>query len=344
MALVEQTGEQDAALSLTLAVVAAANSPLMLLDGELKVIAFSTAFCRTFELDGSAATGQQVFDLGGGAWNLPELRALLESTLSGDGSEDTEMSLPRRGREPLRLLAHAERLEYLDLDEVRLLLAVTDLSQAHAAEQEKEELRQRNALLVEEARHRVANSLQIVASVLMQQARRAQSEEVRGHLKNAHHRVMSVAALERRLAGSEEEWVELGPYLEKLCDSIAASMIHDPERVSLHVVADEGRVAAKVSVRLGLITTELVLNAVKYAFPGDRAGVITVRYSVTESGWVLTVSDDGVGFPADTAEVVEGLGTSIVQALATELRAVVLLDGTAPGAAVSIVRSGAAGV
>ena len=75
--------------------------------------------------------------------------------------------------------------------------------------------------------HRVANSLQIIAGVLIQSARKVQSEETRGHLRDAHQRVMSIAAVQQHLAQSEAKDVALRPYLTQLCESLAASMISD---------------------------------------------------------------------------------------------------------------------
>lgn len=331
---------EDAALSLTLAVVAAANSPLLLLDGNLDIIGMSDAFCRAFDV--GKAAGQPVFALGGGEWDAPEIRAFLESAVNGQAPPDMEVALRGGGREVRRLIIHVERLVYLALDEVRLLMAVTDLTDARAADQRAEDLRTRNAILVQDARHRVANSLQIIASVLMQHARKTQSEETRNQLHNAHQRVMSVAALERHLAGAGDDCVQVRPYLVKLCEAIGASMIPERARVSLEVTGDDNTVDANVSVSLGLITTELVINAVKYAFPGGRSGRITVDYRAAGAGWVLTVRDNGVGLPSGT-ELVPGLGSSIVQALAMQLRALVVLDHSAGGASVSIVHPAPAG-
>ena len=73
-------------------------------------------------------------------------------------------------------------------------LAVADVTAARAADKLKDDLLREKAILLQEVQHRVANSLQIIASVLLQSARKVQSEETRGHLKDAHNRVMSVAA------------------------------------------------------------------------------------------------------------------------------------------------------
>jgi two-component sensor histidine kinase len=173
----------------------------------------------------------------------------------------------------------------------------------------------------------------------MMSAKRVQSEETRSHLHDAHHRVMSIAALQRQLTMSTLEDVNLRAYFTQLCQSLAASMIHDPARLSLEVNADESSVSADVSVSLGLIVTELVINAIKHAFPGDRIGKITVDYHSQGEGWTLSVNDNGVGVPAAVEHVKPGLGTSIVAALAAKLEAAVQIANTQPGTSVSIVHA-----
>jgi two-component sensor histidine kinase len=246
------------------------------------------------------------------------------------------MDLKRQGQGVRRLVVHAQRLVYLDLDNLRLLMAVSDVTDARADQKRRDDTHRQNVVLLQEVRHRVANSLQIIASVLLQNAKRTQSDETRGHLKDAHHRVMSIAALERQLAGSGEGDVELNAYFTTLCESIAASMIGDGDRIALVVTGSGGVVEARVSVSLGLIVTELVINALKHAFPSQRPGKIIVDFEFRGPNWVLWVSDDGVGMPANPADIRTGLGTSIVQALAKQLSAVVEIEPGLPGTRVAI--------
>lgn len=96
-----------------------------------------------------------------------------------------------------------------------------------------------------------------------------------------------------------------------------------------------GVVDARVSVSLGLIVTELVINALKHAFPDGRLGKITVDYNFHGPNWILCVRDDGVGMPL-TAPARTGLGTSIVAALAGQLHASVEATPQQPGTQVSI--------
>ena len=328
---------EEAALSLSMAIVGSSPGPLLLLDGDLVVIAASASFSAAFDIDVESAPGHSLSHLGAGEWDTAPLRSLLHATASGAATiEAYEMDLKRPGQAPRRLVIHAQRLVYQDVENLRLLMAVTDVTDARADEQEKAEVLRQNLILLQEVRHRVANSLQIIASVLMQNARKTRSDETRGHLKDAHNRVMSVAALERQLAGSGDPHVELHAYFTALCDSIAASMIADSDELSLVVTGAPGVVDARMSMSLGLIVTELVINALKHAFPDHRHGTITVAFAVHGPNWTLSVTDDGVGMPTDPGRVRTGLGTSIVEALARQLSASVEVSSANPGTCVTI--------
>jgi two-component sensor histidine kinase len=160
---------------------------------------------------------------------------------------------------------------------------------------------------------------QIIASLLMQSARNVQSEEARLHLHHAPHWVLSFAAVQRHLAPASHGDIALSPYFAHLCDSLAASMIFDPKRLSIVTSVDDSVVKVNVSVNLGLIITELVINALKHAFMEDRHGKITINYRSEGSNWTLSVSDDGIGMPSGADKAKAGLGTGIVEALARHL-------------------------
>ncbi|MCQ1838835.1 sensor histidine kinase [Neorhizobium galegae] len=327
---------EDVAISLTLAVVTSSPAPLLLLDGELTIIAASTSFCSVFDADAAQLAGQPLYALDDGKWDNSQLRSLMTTTLAGDGAADAhDINLQRPLRPVQHLIVQARQLDYLDLEQPRILVAVSDVTHARADTTLKEEAARENRILLQEVRHRVANSLQIIASVLLRNARTTTSEETRGHLENAHHRVMSVAALERLLSTSGDGDIEVHAYFTQLCESISASMIGDVDQISLIVEGGDGVVEARVSVSLGLIVTELVINALKHAFPDGRPGKITIDYNFHGPNWILCVRDDGVGMPL-TAPVRTGLGTSIVAALARQLHALVETTPKHPGTQVSI--------
>jgi len=128
----------------------------------------------------------------------------------------------------------------------------------------------------------------------------------------------------------------MGPYLTKLSQSLAASMIREARGLALVVRCDPATVSSHEAVSLGLIVTELVINALKHAFPGERAGEVAIDYLVEPAGWTLSVSDDGVGRP-DLATIRSGLGTSVIEALAQQLGAKVVPDDAPPGTRISVV-------
>ena len=219
------------------------------------------------------------------------------------------------------MLLNARRVFDEDGSASAILLAIEDMTRRREAEREKDELLQQKEILLQEMQHRVANSLQIIASILLLKARTVQSEETRHHLRDAHQRVMSVATVQEQLhASGLNERIEIGPYLTKLCASLAASMVGERRPLSIKVQATSGSANSSEAVSLGLIVTELVINALKHGFPSGEKGGILVKYEAQNSGWQLSVADNGSGPKEAAGEPPHmGLGTSIVEALAHQL-------------------------
>jgi two-component sensor histidine kinase len=323
-------------VNLGLALVATSTAPLLLLDSSLTIIASSKSFGRTFQIEPAKIEGCLLSELGAGEWNKPQLLAMLHATAAGYSEvEGYEIDLSRQGQPDQRLVIGAQKLPFSGEDEVRIILSVTDVTQARLAEKIREGLLRDKEILLQELHHRVANSLQIIASVLLQNARQVQSDESRIHLVDAHQRVMSVATLQKHLAASGKGDVELRPYFAALCQSIGASMIRDHDELSLDAHTDDTVTSSETSVSLGLIVTELVINALKHAFPDHRGGKIAVDYLSHGPNWTLSVVDNGVGMP-DESNLKAGLGSSIVQALAKQLGAEVSVTDSGPGTRVSV--------
>ena len=326
--------------SLAMALVESSKAPLLLLDDDVVVIGASTSFCNTFNLDPTTIANRKLADLGVGEWDVPQLNSLLLATIAGAAEIDAyEMDLVREGKATCRLILSAHKLDYFDTEKVRVVLAATDVTATRVAEEEKDALVSEKHVLLQELQHRVANSLQIIASVLMQSARRVQSAETRLHLHDAHSRVMSIAMLQKQLAVTQLKSVELRTYFADLCQSITASMIDDPKRLTLETVVDGTTTNSDVSVSMGLIVTELVINAIKHAFPDQTAGgKITVSFAGDEGAWLLSVSDNGSGMPIGKKRGKPGLGTGIVEALSKQLDASVTVLDVNPGTRVEVQR------
>jgi len=329
------------------ALMDASHQPLLLFDEDLRLVTASEAF-RTAYGWLQAEDGRALEDFGGG-WDTPQVRSLLEGAFSNGGqAEAGETDLVRTGEPSRRLVLKAREVETAAAPGRWVLLALEDVTEARAAEAqlailalEKDELLVERGMMMREMQHRIANSLQIIASVLQIKARGAVSEESRGLLRDAHQRVMAVAAVQRHLELGAGE-VEVGPYLTKLCESLESAMGDERRITTLSVRADPAVVTSRDVTSLGLIVAELVMNAFKYAFPDGCEGRVDVAYDVGPDGWALSVADNGIGRqPAEPGHRV-GLGTGVVRALARQLGATVDLAGADPGTRVTIAQVGPA--
>jgi PAS domain S-box-containing protein len=336
--------------TLAQAIVDTVREPMLVLDGDLHVVAVSRSYYQTFGVHSQDVLGRPLYALGDGQWRIPALSILLENIIRDRDAMDAfevEHEFPRIGRRVM--LLNARSVFYADHSHTTLLLAFEDVTERRVIEREKEELlrrteellQQKNVLL-QEMQHRVANSLQIIASILMIKARTVNSEETRRHLQEAHQRVMAVAAVQEHLHASERyDQIEIAPYLSRLCESLAASMIGDSRPISLRVLVNGGTAVSAKAVSLGLIVTELVINALKHAFPNDRPdGQVVVSYQIDGPDWKLTVSDNGIGKQDIVATQAKGgLGTTLIKALAQDLDAKVEVVSGTGGVNVSLIHA-----
>lgn len=337
------------AQTLAQAIVNTIHEPFLVLDSQFRVLAASRSFYDIFRVDPEQTIGCMLYALGDRQWDIPALRLLLETILPEKAEMDgfeVDHDFPGLGRRVM--LLNARKVLYETNPTMTILLAFTDVTDRRAIEQEKadllessEALLQQNQVLLQEMEHRVANSLQIIASILMLKARAVSSEETRGHLRDAHQRVMSVAAVQSHLHATEGiDQIEVGAYLTKLCASLAASMIAEDQPIALKVVADGGRLGSAQVVSIGLIVTELVINALKYAFPAGRAGgAVQVTYESRGPDWKLVVADNGVGKSQEAPAGPGGLGTVIVKALVKQLGAELEVQSGLTGLRTSVTRA-----
>lgn len=281
-----------------------------------------------------------IYEIDGGQWNIPELRHLLETITKNrtaiEGYE-VDREFPVIGRRTM--LLNVREVFYENGARTTVLLAFEDITDRRAIERQVVELLREKDMLLEEMEHRVANSLQIIASILLIKARTVQSEEARLQLQDAHRRVLSVSAVQQHLhISGRNEPIEIASYLTKLCETLAQSMIGDSRPISLKVEADAGTAISREAVSIGLIVTELVMNALKHAFPVLRPdAAILVSYKVAEKDWKLTIFDNGVGKPdVKASQGKAGLGTSLIKALAKQLDAAVDITSDQHGTAVSM--------
>ncbi|MGX9424696.1 MULTISPECIES: sensor histidine kinase [Bradyrhizobium] len=198
-------------------------------------------------------------------------------------------------------------------------------AEIHASRDRFAALAAEREVLLREVNHRVGNSLQIIASLLHLQASSATQDDVKAALTNAMGRVAAVAQVHRRLYTSHDlKSVLLNQYLESLLEDLRRSA--EGNRMSrLTSKAEPIEIDPDRAVAIGIIVNELVMNAVKYAYP-DGAGPIHVELKAEGDDLLLAISDDGVGLNVKADPRSTGLGQRIVSAMASKLEASVERD------------------
>jgi two-component sensor histidine kinase len=203
-------------------------------------------------------------------------------------------------------------------------------AEVHASRDRYAALAAEREVLLREVNHRVGNSLQIIASLLHLQASSSTEEDVKAALTNATGRVAAVAQIHRRLYTSHDlKSVLLNQYLDALLEDLRRSA--EGNRMSrLTLKAEPIEIDPDRAVAIGIIVNELVMNAVKYAYP-DGAGPIHVDLNAQGDDLVLSIADDGVGLNVKSDPRSTGMGQRIVSAMAAKLDASVERDPAHPG-------------
>jgi two-component sensor histidine kinase len=188
--------------------------------------------------------------------------------------------------------------------------------QREEREQELRDALKHQEVLTQEVNHRVKNSLSIVAGLLAMQARTTGSDEAARVLRDAGHRVQTIAAVHDRLwRNNAVHVVPLRSFLVDLCQQLQAAT----SEVTVYCQADDVQITTEQAVTVGLLVNELVTNAVKYAFDGG-SGSIRVGLTSVEDTLLLTVADHGCGLPADfDPAATSSLGARLISSFSRQL-------------------------
>lgn len=210
------------------------------------------------------------------------------------------------------------------------------LVRAQTAEGEKD-------LFLREAVHRFKNDMTIVTALLRAQARQLADDAAKAALHNTTNRILVMSRVHERLRVGDgaEPVVDSQEFIAGLCEDLKASLL-DLRPITVEAELEPHTLAHARAVPVGLIINEAVTNALKYAFPDDLPGTVSVSFRRRNGEFVLQVKDDGVGFAPRREPQgggTGGLGSKLIHSMAQQLNGQLTIepDEGAPGTAVRVV-------
>jgi two-component sensor histidine kinase len=233
-------------------VVETIREGLLVLDPDLTIRFANRSFCQTFAVAPADTVGRKLYELGNGQWDIPKLRTALETIISGRKTIEAfevDQFFPSIGR---RVMVLNARKVYRPGNKIRQVL----LEREHAAAHE------RIGILLQEMTHRVKNSLQSIAAMVMIEARSHKSGEGRAALERVSHRIDALGQLYSKLSKSDTvEAVDAATYLDDLCRDLVAS-VQGGTSIVLKTDIESELIPTDQAIPIGLIVNELVTNAV----------------------------------------------------------------------------------
>jgi PAS domain S-box-containing protein len=209
------------------------------------------------------------------------------------------------------------------------------LSEAETAKEALQKSSAENIALLAELQHRVKNSFNMIASMISLTAISAGPGEGKTYFVDLEARVRAMAEL-YSLLHSSGSFTEIR--LDDYCARIASGLSGLSDRVTIRLDSENIVIPVKNAAPIGLIMTELVTNALKYAYPGERQGRVTVSISRSGSGVSLLVSDDGIGLePGFDASTSQGMGFRLIRALSGQIDASFSVESRGSGTSCRLV-------
>ena len=222
------------------------------------------------------------------------------------------------------------RFDQLRSQKTRLEQAVND--RTHDLQLAKEEIEKQSEklrlsleekeVLLREVHHRVKNNLQVITSLLSLQAIRVTDQQTKALFQECQARINSMALIHERLYQSDDlAEIDMASYLKRICLELGHTYNAEHRGIKLHVDIEEIHLGIDHAIPSGLIVNELVSNAFKHAFPDKTVGDITIEFSKTDTGYMISVSDNGKGLPQPfNMNDSTSLGMKLVSTLSQKLR------------------------
>lgn len=321
----ERTAELDATQRHLQTILDALPSMIGYWDRNLVNQFANHAYQSWFGVEGTSVRGKHMLELLG-----PDLfeqnRPFAEAALRGE-PQTFERAIPRVPGPGVRhSLAHY--LPDIVAGDVRgFHVLVHDVSELTESRERLSHALEERDIMVQEIHHRVKNNLQVITSLLNVQVRRMETDEARGALEDCQRRIMVIALVHDQLYQARDySRIQFGEYLRSLASN-AFELGRTSNSAHLTLAVDDVLLDVGLAIPCALIISELITNALKHAFPGGRAGTVSVTLTRLERALRLEVNDDGQGLPANfQLTTAESMGFQVVKALTAQLDGVLEVE------------------
>lgn len=202
-----------------------------------------------------------------------------------------------------------------------VVFSMTDINSLKVAEENFKTSLEEKELLLRELHHRVKNNMQIISSLLSLQTQHIKDERDLKIFESSQNRVKTMSLIHEELYSSQDfSHINLSDYIQTLTKELLTSHIEDPGRVKLTVNIENVKMELETAIPLGLLVNEIVANSVNHAFPNDQKGEIIVELKRDGDGFILKMSDDGIGIPENIDfKKAETLGFQLINSLVNQL-------------------------
>lgn len=305
------------------AIVETVRQPLLILSADLRVIRANRYFYHTFALAPAQVEQQSIFEVDDGAWDLPNLRSLLETILTSDTEfQDFEIAQIRGTASSRSLLLNARQIRE-DLDTHSILLAIEDITDRRQAEAQILNSLTEKEVLLREIHHRVTNNLQIISSMLSLHSNRITDPQLQSILQDSQNRVRAMALIHEILYKSTNlAALNFTEYLQTLVNNLFNNYAVDRTAISLRLdLQPDVTINIDTAVLCGSIVNELVTNALKHGFAAGEGGEVAVTLAHEQAAISIAVIDNGRKLAADfDLHNGRSMGLNIVLSLIEQLK------------------------
>jgi two-component sensor histidine kinase len=200
---------------------------------------------------------------------------------------------------------------------------ILDVSRLKEQEENLEKVIEQKNTLFKELHHRIKNNLQLVSSLLNLKSMSIEDEHLKTFARETDTRIKSISKIHDQLLKLEEiDRLDLKAYLEQLCENLLHTYTLEPSRYEIQYDLVPLKLHIDKALILGLITNEIVSNALKYAYPRDQGGEIYLKLKKKQEGYLLMVGDHGVGLKSHpTTSGAPSLGLELIRHFCMQIEA-----------------------